>query len=59
MHVLTAPYAFDSRRSSRSFFLPRTAQQVESGRRARELARAAAALLSLVSWGGLLLLVAG
>jgi len=40
-------------------FLPRTAQQVKSRKGVHELARAAAALLGLVSWGGVLLLLAG
>jgi len=39
--------------------LPRTAQQVKSRKGVHELARAAAALLGLVSWGGVLLLLAG
>jgi hypothetical protein len=39
--------------------LTRAAQQVKSERGVHELARAAAALLGLVSWGGVLLLLVG
>ncbi len=57
MHALSSRYAFIAHRSSPSFFLARTAQHVESRRLARDLARAAAALLGLVCWGGVLLLL--
>ncbi len=59
MHTLSSRYGFIPHRSSPSFFLTRAAQQVKSGRGVHELARAAAALLGLVSWGGVLLLLAG
>jgi len=59
MHTLSSRYGFIPHRSSPSFFLPRTAQQVKSRKGVHELARAAAALLGLVSWGGVLLLLAG
>jgi hypothetical protein len=59
MHTLSSRYGFIPHRSSSSFFLTRTAQQVKSQKDVHELARAAAALLGLVSWGGLLLLLAG
>ncbi len=59
MHTLSSRYGFIAHRWSPSFFLARTAQQVKSRKGVHELARAAAALLGLVSWGGVLLLLAG
>ncbi len=59
MHAFGSPYAFIAHRSSPAFFLARTAQHVESRRLARDLARAAAALLALVGWCAVVLLVAG
>ena len=59
MRTLSSRYGFIPHRSSPSFFLARTAQQVRSRKGVHELARAAAALLGLVSWGGVLLLLAG
>ena len=58
MHTLSSRYGFIPHRSP-SFFLTRAAQQVKSRKGVHELARAAAALLGLVSWGGVLLLLAG
>jgi hypothetical protein len=53
-HAVT--YALLHRRSTRAFFLARTAQHVESLRTLREVARALAALGALLAWGGVLLL---
>lgn len=59
MHAVSSPYSFISHRASRAFFLAQTAQHVETGGIASELARAAAMLVGIASWGGLLLLLAG
>ncbi len=55
----SSPYAFITHRSSRAFFLASTAQHVETRRRVRDLVGAAAMLLGIVAWGGLLVLLAG
>jgi len=59
MHTVSSPYSFVSHRASRAFFSARTAQHVKTEGLGRELARAAAMLLGIASWGGLLLLLAG
>ena len=59
MQAVGTPYGFVKHRASRAFFLARTAQHVETGGLARELARAAAMLLGIASWGALLLLLEG
>ena len=59
MHAATPPYAFIAHRPSRAFFLPHRAQHVETWRLARDLVRAAAMLLGILSWGTVFLLLAG
>jgi hypothetical protein len=59
MQAASSPSAFVAHRSSRALFLPHGAQHVETWRRARDLVRAAAMLLGILSWGTVFLLLAG
>jgi len=56
-HAVT--YALLHRRSSRAFFLVRTAQHLRSLRAGREALRALLALGAVIAWGGVCLLLRG
>ena len=58
LHIATYQ-GFVPYRRTRAFFLLRTAQHVRSMNVGRELARAALALAGAVSWGALLIVLAG
>lgn len=57
--MATSQYAFIAYRSSRSFFSAYSTQHVRTRRAVHDVVSAAVMLIGIVSWGAVLLLVAG
>lgn len=57
--MAASQYAFIAYRSSRSFFSAYSTQHVRTSRAIHDVVSAAVMLIGIVSWGAVLLLVAG